>query len=344
MEINFRKKFKNCFIVAEISGNHNKKINHAKRLIYSAKKAGFNAVKLQTYTADTITLNSSKKDFLLPKNSPWNKKKNLWNLYKSASTPWNWHHELFKFAKKLKINIFSSPCDESAVEYLESINCEIYKIPSPEITHIPLLEKVAKTKKNIIISTGLAKEKDLDLAVKTIRKFGNNKILITKCTTAYPAPMNELNLKMINYYKRRYKCLVGYSDHTIGEVASITAVQNGAVLIEKHICLNNIKSVDDFFSLQEKDLKKFVQSIRDSESSIGKIIKNLTPSTKKHLLGRRSIYVSKSIKKGSIITKNNVKIVRPSFGMHPKKFKQIIGKRVKRSLKIGDRILEKYLL
>ena len=137
---------------------------------------------------------------------------------------------------------------------------------------------------------------------------------------------------------------MGYSDHTIGEVASITAVQNGAALIEKHICLNNAKSVDDFFSLQEKDLKKFVQKIRDSEASIGKIIKNLTPSTKKHLLGRRSIYVSENIKKGNIITKNNIKIVRPSYSMHPKKFKQILGKRVKRSLKIGDRILDKYLL
>ena len=191
-----------CFVVAEMSGNHGGKISRALKIIHSAKKAGANAIKLQTYTADSITLKSNRKDFIIPKDSPWFKKKNLWNLYKFAHTPIGWHKQLFQEAKKIKLEIFSSPIDESAVDFLEKLNCPAYKIASAEINHIPLLEKVAKTKKPIILSTGLSTYKDIKLAIKTIRSFGNNKIIVLKCTTVYPSELKEQNLLTIPDIKK----------------------------------------------------------------------------------------------------------------------------------------------
>ena len=331
-----------CFVVAEMSGNHNGKISRALKIIHSAKKAGANAVKLQTYTADSITLKSNRKDFIISRDSPWFKKKNLWNLYKFAHTPIEWHKRLFQEAKKIKIEIFSSPFDESAVDFLEKLNCPAYKIASPEINHIPLLEKVAKTKKPVILSTGLSTYKDIKLAIKTIRSFGNNKIIVLKCTTAYPSELKEQNLLTIPDMKKKFKVLVGFSDHTKGKIASISTVALGANIIEKHFNLDDkTKTVDSFFSVGEKFFGDMVQDIRDIEKSLGKVSYEISKKSKKSLKAKRSIYVTKDILKGNKIDKKNIKIIRPGYGLPPIYFKKILGRRVNNNLKRGDRMLLK---
>jgi len=331
-----------CFVVAEMSGNHNGKISRALKIIHSAKKAGANAVKLQTYTADSITLKSNRKDFIISRDSPWFKKKNLWNLYKFAHTPIEWHKRLFQEAKKMKIEIFSSPFDESAVDFLEKLNCPAYKIASPEINHIPLLEKVAKTKKPVILSTGLSTYKDIKLAIKTIRSFGNNKIVVLKCTTAYPSELKEQNLLTIPDMKKKFKVLVGFSDHTKGKIASISTVALGANIIEKHFNLDDkTKTVDSFFSVGEKFFGDMVQDIRDIEKSLGKVSYEISKKSKKSLKAKRSIYVTKDILKGNKIDKKNIKVIRPGYGLPPIYFKKILGRRVNNNLKRGDRMLLK---
>jgi len=331
-----------CFVVAEMSGNHNGKISRALKIIHSAKKAGANAVKLQTYTADSITLKSNRKDFIISRDSPWFKKKNLWNLYKFAHTPIEWHKRLFQEAKKMKIEIFSSPFDESAVDFLEKLNCPAYKIASPEINHIPLLEKVAKTKKPVILSTGLSTYKDIKLAIKTIRSFGNNKIIVLKCTTAYPSELKEQNLLTIPDMKKKFKVLVGFSDHTKGKIASISTVALGANIIEKHFNLDDkTKTVDSFFSVGEKFFGDMVQDIRDIEKSLGKVSYEISKKSKKSLKAKRSIYVTKDILKGNKIDKKNIKVIRPGYGLAPIYFKKILGRRVNNNLKRGDRMLLK---
>ena len=305
-------------IVAEMSGNHCGSLKRAIQLIKAAKKSGADAIKLQTYTADTITLKSNRRDFLISKKSPWHNKKSLWNLYKDAHTPWHWHQKLFKEARKIGLEIFSSPFDIHAVDFLEKMNCPAYKIASPEINHIPLIERVARTKKPIILSLGLANKSDIDLALKTIRKKGNNKIILLQCVTSYPAPVNEQNIKSISEIKKKYKTLSGLSDHTKGFIASVSAVVMGAKLIEKHFNLSNNKSVDSFFSSTEKEFKIMTDNIRLAEASLGSSKIEISKSSKENFNSRRSIYVSKNITKGEIITENNVKIVRPNYGLHPK--------------------------
>ena len=331
-----------CCVVGEMSGNHNGKISRALKIIHSAKKAGANAVKLQTYTADSITLKSNRKDFIISRDSPWFKKKNLWNLYKFAHTPIEWHKKLFQEAKKIKLEIFSSPFDESAVDFLERLNCPAYKIASAEINHIPLLEKVAKTKKPIILSTGLSTYKDIKLAIKTIRSFGNNKIIVLKCTTAYPSELKEQNLSTISDIKKKFKVLAGFSDHTKGKIASISAVALGANLIEKHFNLDDKrKTVDSFFSVGEKFFKGMVQDIRDVEKSLGKVNYKISKKSKKSLKAKRSIYVTQDILKGHKIDKKNIRIIRPGYGLSPIYFKKILGRKAKNNLKRGDRMLLK---
>ena len=345
-KIGKKKLGKNCktFIVAELSGNHNGSIRRAKKLIKLAKMAGADAVKLQTYTADTITIKSNKRDFKIKGNSPWKKYKNFWNLYKKASTPWNWHKELFKFAKKTKIEIFTSPFDESAVDFLEDLNCPAYKIASPEINHVPLLEKVAKTKKPVILSKGLAKLADIILAVKVLRNNGCKKIAILQCVSSYPAPLEDQNLKTIIDLKKKFKVMSGLSDHTENNISAITSVALGGSIVEKHFNISdNTNTVDSFFSADYEKFKNLVRNIRQTEKTIGKISYQISKSSKKHLVGRRSIYVSKNIKKGEKISLKNIKVVRPAFGLHPKYKKKILGKVLKRSLEAGSRLKLNYL-
>ncbi len=329
---------KRTFVVAEMSANHSSNISNAFKIIDHAKIIGVDAIKIQLYKANRITINSNKKDFKI-KNKSWKKYKNLFNLYKKAETPFEWYDTLSRYCKKKKIILFSSVFDLDTVDFLEKKNCPIYKIASPEITDIPLLEKVAKTGKPIIISTGLASKKDLDLAVNTLKKNKCRKIVILKCTSAYPAPLNELNLAAIKTLKNKYKTIVGFSDHSLGVVAPTIAVSLGAKVIEKHINLEKNKiSVDDFFSLKISEFHEMIKNIRDTEKIIGNEDIKISKNSLKNLAGRKSIYVIKNIDKGEIFTKQNISSIRPSFGLHPKFLKFLLGKKSKKNLKFGQKM------
>ena len=265
--------------------------------------------------------------------------KNLYNLYKKAETPYEWYETLKRYCKKRNIILFSSVFDLDTVDFLEKKNCPIYKIASPEITDVPLLEKVSRTGKPVIISTGLASEKDLDLAVKTLKRNKCKKIIILKCTSAYPAPLNELNLAAIKTIKNKYKTIVGFSDHSLGVVAPTIAVSLGAKVIEKHINLEkNKKSVDGFFSLKISEFQEMIKNIRDTEKIIGNKEIRISKNSYKNLAGRKSIYVIRNIDKNEIFTKQNIGSIRPSFGLHPKFFKFILGKKSKKKLKFGQKM------
>jgi N-acetylneuraminate synthase/pseudaminic acid synthase len=271
----------NCraFVVAEMSANHSGKIETALEIVRAAKRSGADALKLQTYTADTITINSNKEDFLIHKNSPWHNYKNLWSLYNFAHTPWDWHEEIFNEAKRIGLEVFSSPFDETAVDFLEKLNVPVYKIASPEITNIPLLEKVAKTGKPIILSSGLSSFSDLELAVKIIKTKGNSDICVLKCTTAYPCPPEEANLLTIKDISKKLGVISGISDHTLGSAAPIASVVLGGKIIEKHIILNNSEeTADSFFSMNEDEFTKMVKDVRFIEKALGKVNYDITKS------------------------------------------------------------------
>jgi pseudaminic acid synthase len=347
MNIDFGKKKigKNfsSLIVAEMSGNHGGSLKRAIEIIKAAKKSGADAIKLQTYTSDTITLNSNKKDFKISKKSPWYKKKNLWNLYNYAHTPWKWHERLFSEAKKIGIEIFSSPFDETAVDFLEKLNCCAYKIASSEINHIPLLKKVSLTNKPIILSTGLANIKDLDFAVKFLKKEKVKKIIILLCVSDYPADIRSYSLNNLILFKKKYNVEVGLSDHTMGNELSIASIVLGAKFIEKHFNLNGkTKTVDSFFSSNENDFKNYVKGIRNIEESL-KIKKNKLYQRNKNSTLMRSIYVSNKILKGDKITKRNIKIVRPGHGLHPKYYNKILGLKVNKNIDFGERLNFKFI-
>ena len=268
----------------------------------------------------------------------WKKYNNLYNLYNKAYTPWKWIEILTKILNKKKIAWLASPFDVSSVNFLEKLRCSAYKVASPEITDLNLIEKIASTNQPILLSTGLAKIKDIDLAIKTIKKK-HNKYAILKCVSAYPAPMNELNLRGINLLKKRYKCAVGFSDHTIGDLASKVAVSVGATIVEKHFKVDgDKKSIDHHFSMNLSKLKKFKSELNDIQICLGRENLDILKSAKKSIKIRRSLYVCKDIKKGEKFTLDNIKSVRPSFGLHPKFLKKIIGKRANKNLKLGDRL------
>ena len=326
------------FIVAEMSANHGGNIENAKKLIKDAKEVGADAIKLQTYTPDTITFKSNKKDFRIDESSPWYKEKTLWNLYKEAHTPFDWHQELFSFAKNIGIDIFSTPFDETAVDLLEDLNCICYKIASPEIINIPLLEKVAYTKKPVIISTGVCNLEELDTAVKTITKYNDN-LIILKCTTSYPAPPEEMNLHTITAYKEKYKCLSGISDHSKGYLASVISTSLGGTLIEKHFKSNlSIPTHDSFFSLNKNEFREMVENVRLTERCLGRTDFDVSASSKSSINSRSSIYVVKPLYQGNDITSKEIKVIRPGYSLHPKFYNQIIGKKVNKDLMPGDRI------
>jgi len=334
---------KRTFVVAEMSANHSSNISNAFKIIDHAKIIGVDAIKIQLYKANRITINSNKKDFKI-KNKSWKKYKNLFNLYKKAETPFEWYDTLSRYCKKKKIILFSSVFDLDTVDFLEKKNCPIYKIASPEITDIPLLEKVAKTGKPIIISTGLASKNDLDLAINTLKKNKCRKIVILKCTSAYPAPLNELNLAAIKTLKNRYKTIVGFSDHSLGVVAPTIAVSLGAKVIEKHINLEKNKmSVDDFFSLKISQFREMVNNIRDAEKMIGSEKIHISKNSRKAISSRKSLYIIKDINKNEILTKDNIGSIRPSFGLHPKYFNFILGKKSKKKLKFSQRMKLSYV-
>jgi len=329
---------KKISVIVEMSGNHQGSLNGAKKFINTSIKSGADIIKFQVYTPDTITLNIKKKDFLVKSEGKWKKHKDLYSLYKKAHTPWKWIEPLTKILNKREIAWFASPFDSSAVNFLEKLKCPAYKVASPEITDINLIEKITSTNKPILLSTGVATIKDIDLAIKIIKKK-HNKYAILKCVTAYPAPINELNLKGISLLKKRYKCAVGFSDHTIGDLASKVAVSLGATIIEKHFKVDgDKKSIDEHFSMNLSKLQKFKKELNDTQTCLGEEKLDISNSAKKNMNGRRSLYVCKNIKKGEKFTTENIKSVRPSFGLHPKFFKKIIGKKSKRDLKYGTRL------
>lgn len=327
------------FIVAEMSGNHGGSLDRALEIVRSAKRAGADAIKLQTYTADTITLKSDREDFRILDGTPWADHSTLWDLYNKAHTPLDWHEAIFSEARGLDMEVFSSPFDESSVDLLERLEAPAYKIASPEITHIPLLEKVAHTGKPIIISTGIAELADIELALATLRYAGAHEIIILKCTTAYPAPPEESNLRTISDMITRFGVLSGLSDHTMGTVNAVASVALGACLIEKHFTLDDSnETVDSFFSSGEEEFTRMVHDIRLAERAIGQASYEITPSALPSLRGRRSLYVSAAIKAGDTFTESNIKSVRPSFGLHPKYYSEVIGRHAKRDLQAGDRL------
>lgn len=333
-----------CVVVAEISANHKGDLYRMLKLIRIAKKSGADLIKIQSYTPKSITINSKRKDFKISNpDSPW-KNKTLWDIYKDGQTPKEWHKKIFEYSKKIGINVFSSPFDESAVDLLEKLKCPAYKIASAEINHIPLLEKIARTGKPVIISVGLAQEKEIKDAIKIFKKFGNNKIIVLQCVSAYPAPLNEQNVRKILSIKKKFGVEVGLSDHSTNSLSSIVAVSLGACMIEKHFNLSDKKkTLDSFFSTDEKSFKKMVEEIRLTESILGDGKIKISKSSLKNIKSKRSIYISNKIKKGEKITKNNIKVIRPSYGLHPKYYNFLLGKRVNKNLFAGDRFLLKYI-
>lgn len=324
-----------CFLIAEISANHNGNLDVAIETIRAARRAGADAIKLQTYTADTITLNSDKDDFQITQGTLWDGQ-TLYTLYQQAYTPWEWHEELFRVAREEGLVVFSTPFDKSAVDFLETLDNPIYKIASFEITDIPLIEYAASKMKPMVISTGIAEIEDIELAIDTCRRVGNNDITLLKCTSSYPAPIEEANLCMIKDIAERFGVKTGLSDHTIGSIAPIVAVTQGAVMIEKHFIIDrSIGGPDAAFSMDEKEFTQMVKDIRMAEAAIGKVSYDLTEKQKAGRCFARSLYVAKEIKKGDVITEENVRSVRPGYGLHPKYLNECLGKRSNRDIPFG---------
>lgn len=329
-------KYSPVFIIAELSANHNGSLATAIETVKAAKRAGANCIKLQTFTADTITLDSKKEDFKINQGTLWDGQF-LHDLYKTAYLPWEWHEELFKVANEEGLVCFSSPFDPTAVEFLEKLNVPAYKIASFEITDIPLIELVASKGKPVIISTGIAGLEDIELALDACKRMGNNNIALLKCTSSYPAPIEEANMIMVKDLAERYGVISGLSDHTMGFTAPVVATCFGAKIIEKHFILDkSIGGPDASFSMDEREFTEMVKAVREAEKAIGVVDYSLTEKQKKGRDFSRSLYVVEDIKAGEVITKNNVRSIRPGFGLHPKYFTRVIGKTVKVNLEVGS--------
>jgi len=330
------------FIIAELSANHNGSLDNALATIKAAKRAGADCIKLQTYTADKITIDCHKDDFLI-KGTIW-EGKNLYQLYQEAYTPWEWHEELFKVAKEEGLICFSSPFDKTAVDFLESLNSPAYKIASFEITDIPLIEYVASKMKPIIISTGIAELEDIELALDACHRMGNYDVALLKCTSSYPAPIDEANMCMVKDLAERYNVISGLSDHTMGATVPIVATCFGAKIIEKHFILDrSIGGPDASFSMNEEEFTAMVKALREAESAIGAVDYTLTEKQAKGKDFSRSLYVVEDMKAGDVITEKNVRSIRPGFGLHPKYLKDILGNKVNRDLEKGERYLVSFI-
>ena len=325
------------YIIAELSANHGGKISIAKDTIKAAKEIGANAIKLQTYTADTITLDSDKDDFVIDGGTLWDNKK-LYDLYQEAYLPWEWHKELFDYARSIDIDIFSSPFDKTAVDFLEQFNPSAYKIASFEITDYELIKYTASKMKPIIISTGIATIDEIQDAIDICRSVGNHDIVLLKCTSSYPAPLEGANLKMIPSLAQTFDVISGFSDHTLGSTAPIAAVTLGAKVIEKHFILDkSIGGADADFSMDKQEFSDMIKAIRDTEKLLGKVDYSMDEKKKESRRFSRSLYVAKDIKKGDVFTEDNIRSVRPGYGMHPKHLKGIIGKKSDKDYEFGDR-------
>jgi len=331
------------FVIAEMSGNHNQSLEKALEIVEAASKAGAHALKLQTYTADTMTLSGVEGEFIIDdKQSPWCGE-SLHDLYEKAHTPRGWHEPLMKRANELAMICFSSPFDETAVDFLEDLHVPAYKIASFENNHLPLIQKVASTGKPLIISTGMASEDEIDEAVHAARSAGCTELVLLKCTSTYPASPENSNVLTIPYLRERYECEVGLSDHTMGVGTALAAVAHGATVIEKHftICRED-GGVDSTFSMEPDELKQLVDETEIAWQSLGEVFFGPTNSEQQSLRFRRSIYISKDMKAGDLFSTDNLKIVRPGGGMPPKRYHDILGKPITKNATKGTVLTEEF--
>lgn len=324
-----------AYIVAEMSGNHNMDFNRAKEIIRTAKEAGADAIKIQTYTADTITIDSDRYEFQTQKGGLW-EGMTLYELYKKAYTPWEWQKELGDYANMIGIDFFSSPFDLTAVDFLEDLQVPAYKVASFEINDIPMIKKIAKTGKPIIISTGIAYLEDIDLAIRTCKEAGNENVILLKCISAYPAPYEDMNLKVIPNMSQTFECICGLSDHSMGSEIAVASVALGAKVIEKHFTLKRSDGgVDSAFSMEKEEFKDMVLRIRNVEKALGRVTYELNDKQKESRGSSRSLYVVNDIKSGEIFTAENIKSIRPAAGLHTRYMEDIIGKKARYDVKKG---------
>lgn len=325
------------FIIAEMSGNHNQSLERALEIVEAAAHAGAHGLKLQTYTADSLTLPVKTGDFFIDDpSSPWYGQ-SLYDLYQVAQTPWEWHLPIFKRAQELGLIAFSTPFDETAVDFLEELDVPCYKIASFENADLPLIRKVAATGKPMIISTGMATVAELDETVRTAREHGCSDIALLKCTSSYPASPVDINLRAISHMRELFDCEVGLSDHTLGVGVAVAAVAQGATLVEKHFTMRRSDGgVDSMFSLEPEEMRVLVDETKRAWQALGKVKYGAVEVERKSMRFRRSIYVASDIKAGDVLSEENVRIVRPGFGMAPKYYEMILGRKAKCDLAVGD--------
>lgn len=330
----YQKLEKGAYIIAEMSGNHAGKIENAKRIIQAAKEAGADCVKIQTYTPDTITMDCDNEYFRL-QGGAWNGK-NLYQLYGQAYTPWEWQPELKEEAQRAGIDFFSTPFDKTAVDFLEEMGVEFYKIASFELIDIPLIQYVSSKGKPIIMSTGMATLEEIEEAVDTVKQTGNNQLVLLKCSSAYPAIPKDMNFAVMQDMKKRFGIPTGLSDHSMGSLAAVTAVAMGASVIEKHFCISrSIENPDAHFSMEAEEFAQMVRDIRQAERAFGEVSYGPKEAEAGNLLVRKSIFVSADIKQGETITEQNVRIIRPGYGLKPKYYEQVLGKKAACDLSRG---------
>ena len=327
------------FIIAELSANHNQSLERALKLVKKAAESGADAVKLQTYTADTMTFSIKSEEFMIrDESSPWNGR-HMYDLYDEAHTPWDWHEQIFNYAKELNLLAFSSPFDDTAVDFLESLDVPAYKIASFECIDTQLIKKVASTGKPMIISTGMANSDEIDDAVETAKMYGCTDLCLLKCTSTYPASPKHANISSIDAMRSKYKCEVGLSDHTLGVGVACAAISYGASIIEKHLTLNsNEDGIDSSFSMNPTDFSLLVSETNKAWESKGKVHFGVTDSEKNSRKRRRSLYFSEDLSEGTLISETHIKRVRPGNGLKPKYFEEIIGKTLNNDVKMGQPI------
>jgi pseudaminic acid synthase len=327
-----------AYIIAELSANHNGNKQNALDTIKAAKEIGANAIKLQTYTADTLTLNCKRDDFMVDGGTLWDGK-TLYELYQEAYTPWEWHEELFEYARSIGIDIFSTPFDKSAVDFLEQFNPSAYKVASFEITDYELVRYIASKGRPMIISTGIATIDEIQNVVDICKGEGVSDIVLLKCTSSYPAPLEDANLLTIPNLAQTFGVVAGFSDHTLGTTAPVVATTLGAKVIEKHFILDkSIGGADAGFSLDRAEFEQMIKAVRDTEKLLGKVDYSLNESKKKNRRFSRSLYISKDIKKGEVFSEENIRSVRPGYGLHPKYLQDLLGKIATKDYRFGDRV------
>ena len=332
------------FIVAEMSGNHNQSLDRALKIVEAAAKSGAHALKLQTYTADTITIDAKNSDFFINDQESLWKGRSLYGLYEAAYTPWEWHEQIIKRSNELGMLCFSSPFDETAVDFLEKLEVPAYKIASYENIHLPLIKKVAQTGKPVIISTGLASKTEINDAVLTLKNSGCKEYALLKCTSSYPALPENSNILTIPDLRKNFNCEVGLSDHTMGIGTALSAISHGATIVEKHFTLDrNDGGVDSNFSIEPEEMKILVTESIRAWQSLGRIFYGPTESEKNGIKFRRSIYIVEDMTSGEELTKKNLRIIRPGKGLAPKYYDELLGRKVNQELKKGTALTWKML-